>query len=260
MQFGFGAPVSGPLSGPRDLARIASDGEAIGYDYCTLSDHVVIPRELENEIPLFRYRRVSRPRRRRPPRAADRVAFVAAKTSKLRLVTSVMVVPHRPPVLTAKILATIDVLSEGRLTWGIGAGWCQRGVRGDRHRAVRRARRRHRRVRSRRAASCGPTKTPASTASTSSSPTSSSSRARSRSECRSGSAARAGRRCAVPPSSAMPGIRSAPTRRTGSTRWAASSAAMDGCIGHAGCRPQRQGDRARLPRLAARPGGPGAGR
>ena len=53
------------------------------------------------------------------------VAFVAAKTEKLRLVTSVTVVPHRPPVLTAKIIATIDVLSEGRLTWGIGVGWCR---------------------------------------------------------------------------------------------------------------------------------------
>jgi probable F420-dependent oxidoreductase len=53
------------------------------------------------------------------------VAFVAAKTSKLRLVTSVTVVPHRPPVLTAKIISTIDVLSEGRFTWGIGVGWCR---------------------------------------------------------------------------------------------------------------------------------------
>jgi len=125
MQFGFGAPISGPLSGPRDLARIASEGEAMGYDYCTISDHVVIPRELEAKYPYSDTGEF-------PGRAGgDRheqltaVAFVAAKTSKLRLVTSVTVVPHRPPVLTAKILATIDVLSEGRFTWGIGVGWCQ---------------------------------------------------------------------------------------------------------------------------------------
>src|SRR3984957_10930048 len=125
MQWGFGAPVSGPLSGPRDLAQITVVGEAIGYDYCTLSDHVIIPRELEAKYP-------SSDTGESPGRAGgDRheqltaVTFVAAKTSKLRLVTSVMVVPHRPAVLTAKILATIDVLSGGRLTLGIGAGWCR---------------------------------------------------------------------------------------------------------------------------------------
>src|SRR6266853_468197 len=125
MQFGFGAPVSGPLSGPRGLARIVSGGEALGYEYCTISDHVMIPRDLEKKYPYSDTGEF-------PGRAGgDRheqltaVAFVAAKTSKLRLVTSVTVVPHRPPVLTAKILATIDVLSEGRLTWGIGVGWCQ---------------------------------------------------------------------------------------------------------------------------------------
>jgi probable F420-dependent oxidoreductase len=125
MQYGFGAPVSGPLSGPRDLARIASEGEAMGYDYCTISDHVAIPRELEAKYPYSDTGEF-------PGRAGgDRheqltcVAFVAAKTSKLRLVTSVTVVPHRPPVLTAKIISTIDVLSEGRFTWGIGVGWCR---------------------------------------------------------------------------------------------------------------------------------------
>ena len=50
---------------------------------------------------------------------------MAALTSKLRFVMSVMVVPHRPAVLTAKILATIDYLSKGRLTLGIGVGWCR---------------------------------------------------------------------------------------------------------------------------------------
>jgi probable F420-dependent oxidoreductase len=52
-------------------------------------------------------------------------AYIAALTSKLRFVLSVMVVPHRPAVLTAKILATIDYLSKGRLTLGIGVGWCR---------------------------------------------------------------------------------------------------------------------------------------
>jgi probable F420-dependent oxidoreductase len=52
-------------------------------------------------------------------------AYIAALTSKLRFVLSVMVVPHRPAVLTAKILSTIDYLSQGRLTLGIGVGWCR---------------------------------------------------------------------------------------------------------------------------------------
>src|SRR5437867_5536500 len=125
MQFGFGAPISGPLSKPRDLAHIVSQGEKLGYDYCTTSDHAPIPRDMAKQYPNSdtgefpggaggdRHERLTA------------VAFVAAKTAKLRLVTSVTVVPHRPPVLTAKVLATIDVLSEGRLTWGIGVGWCK---------------------------------------------------------------------------------------------------------------------------------------
>src|SRR5580700_11444714 len=123
MQFGFNVPVAGPLSGAKDLARIATEGEAIGYDYCTLSDHVVIPRELEAKYPYSDTGEF-------PGRAGgDRheqltaVAFIAGKTSRLRLVTSVTVVPHRPAVLQAKMLAAIDVLSNGRLTCGIGAGW-----------------------------------------------------------------------------------------------------------------------------------------
>jgi probable F420-dependent oxidoreductase len=51
------------------------------------------------------------------------MAFLAGCTERLRLLASVMVVPHRPAMLTAKMLATIDVLSNGRLILGAGAGW-----------------------------------------------------------------------------------------------------------------------------------------
>jgi probable F420-dependent oxidoreductase len=123
MQFGFGAPVSGPLSTPENLARIAVEGEGIGYDYATISDHVVIPLDIEAHYPYSDTGEF--PGRARGDRHEQLIAaaFVAGKTSRLRLVTSVTVVPHRPAVLQAKMLATIDVLSNGRLTFGIGAGW-----------------------------------------------------------------------------------------------------------------------------------------
>src|SRR5271156_4886010 len=123
MQFGFGAPVSGPLSTPDNLARITAEGEAMGYDYATISDHVVIPRDIEAKYPYSDTGEF--PGRSRGDRHEQltAVAFVAGKTSRLRLVTSVTVVPHPPAGLPAQMLATIDVLSNGRLTFGIGAGW-----------------------------------------------------------------------------------------------------------------------------------------
>ena len=51
------------------------------------------------------------------------MAFIAGVTKRLRLVSSVMILPHRNPVVTAKMLASIDVLSEGRVTVGVGVGW-----------------------------------------------------------------------------------------------------------------------------------------
>ncbi len=123
MQYGFTPPVSGPLSAPDSLARIAADGEAAGYHYATISDHVVIPRDIEARYPYSDTGEF--PGRARGDRHEQltAAAFIAGKTARLRLVTSVTVVPHRPAVLLAKMLSTIDVLSQGRLTFGIGAGW-----------------------------------------------------------------------------------------------------------------------------------------
>jgi alkanesulfonate monooxygenase SsuD/methylene tetrahydromethanopterin reductase-like flavin-dependent oxidoreductase (luciferase family) len=92
MEFGFSPPVSGPLSTPDSLARIAVEGEAIGYDYATISDHVVIPRDIDAKYPYSDTGEF--PGRARGDRHEQltTIAFVAGKTSRLRLVTSVTVV------------------------------------------------------------------------------------------------------------------------------------------------------------------------
>ena len=97
----------------------------LGFDYVTVSDHVMIPTSIASRYPYSDSGEF--PSGAAAPRLEQLTAatFIAAATSKLRIVTSVMVVPHRPAVLTAKILATLDYLSKGRLTLGIGAGWCK---------------------------------------------------------------------------------------------------------------------------------------
>src|SRR5579862_7880453 len=123
MQYGFNLPISGALAAPDAMARIAREGEALGYDYLTVTDHVVLPDLAEPGYPYSEsgaFYSHDTPYRHEQLTCA---AWLAAMTTRLRLVLAVMVVPHRPAVLAAKQLATIDVLSRGRLTVGIGAGW-----------------------------------------------------------------------------------------------------------------------------------------
>src|SRR5215469_7554482 len=125
MQIGFNLPISGPMSPPDSLIRIARQGEALGYDYLTLTDHVVLP---NLRVPGYPYSESGEFFGEGPERRYEQLttaAFVTAKTTRIRLVLAVLVVPHRPAVLAAKLLSTIDVLSGGRLVVGIGAGWLQ---------------------------------------------------------------------------------------------------------------------------------------
>ena len=125
MQIGFNLPISGPMSAPEKLAHIAAEGEAIGYDYLTVTDHIALPRVAAPGYPYSESGEFYSDRPESRHELLTTAAFLAARTSRLRLVTAVMVVPHRPAVLAAKILATIDVLSGGRLVVGIGAGWLE---------------------------------------------------------------------------------------------------------------------------------------
>ncbi|MEI7872089.1 MAG: LLM class F420-dependent oxidoreductase [Alphaproteobacteria bacterium] len=123
MQIGFNLPNSGPLAAVADMTEIAQQGEAMGFDYLTMTDHVVLP---DTKVPGYPYSESGEFYEDAPTARHEQLigmAYVAAKTTRIRLVAAVLVIPHRPAVLAAKMLATLDVLSGGRLVVGIGAGW-----------------------------------------------------------------------------------------------------------------------------------------
>ena len=123
MLIGFNLPLSGPTASPAMLARLAAEGEAIGYDYAAISDHIVEPTDIHARYPYTESGEFPASSRGERHEQLTVIAYLAAKTSRLKFLTSVMVAPHRPAVLTAKMLATIDVMSGGRLIVGVGAGW-----------------------------------------------------------------------------------------------------------------------------------------
>jgi probable F420-dependent oxidoreductase len=125
MQIGFAAPTTGTLIEPDSLRRIITEGEALGFDYATVSDHIMVPRNLDSKYPYTDTGEFPAGTAAAWLEQLTTTAWLAALTTRLRFVMSVMVVPHRPAVLTAKILASIDYLSKGRLTLGIGVGWCR---------------------------------------------------------------------------------------------------------------------------------------
>jgi probable F420-dependent oxidoreductase len=125
MQIGFNLPNSGPMAEPATMARVARLGEELGFDYVTLTDHLALP---DTSVPGYPYSESGAFYSPDPGRRFELLtatAWVAAKTERIRLVLAVLVVPHRPAVLAAKMLSTLDVLSGGRLTVGVGAGWLQ---------------------------------------------------------------------------------------------------------------------------------------
>ena len=123
MEFGFGMPTRGAVATPESLATLAKQGENLGFGIISVSDHVIIPKAIASTYPYNESGSFVSSPSGECMEQLPLLTFLAAVTSTARLLTSVMVVPHRPPVLTAKILATIDVLSKGRLIVGCGVGW-----------------------------------------------------------------------------------------------------------------------------------------
>lgn len=130
MKYGYETLSTGPLASPESIAVLSRHGDALGFELVTVGDHIVVPRTIESQYP---YTESGKPNLEWAHDEDEptglfldqitTISFVAAHTEKTQLMTSVMVVPYRDPVFTAKALATLDVLSDGRLIVGCGVGW-----------------------------------------------------------------------------------------------------------------------------------------
>jgi probable F420-dependent oxidoreductase len=111
------------MATPQSLATLARTGEELGFATLSVSDHIIIPKTIDSTYPYNESGTFAGSPTGECLEQLSLLSYLVGVTSSAKLLTSVMVLPHRPPVLTAKMLATIDVLSNGRLIVGCGVGW-----------------------------------------------------------------------------------------------------------------------------------------
>ena len=121
---GASGPPAAPIADPEFLAGFARHAEAVGCDSLFFADHIVFPATKEAPYPYAESGAYPWDNERMQlPEPLALMAFLAGVTDSLRFGTAVLVLPQRHPMLLAKQLATIDVLSRGRAELGIGTGW-----------------------------------------------------------------------------------------------------------------------------------------
>src|SRR5262244_1307749 len=117
MKFGLHSVNLHSCSYPDAAARLGRAAEVAGFDSLWVADHVVLPDPPSPERPMPPDQRLLDP--------VVSLTFLAAHTSRIRLGTGVIILPQRQAAVLAKQLASLDVLSNGRLIFGLGVGWCE---------------------------------------------------------------------------------------------------------------------------------------
>ncbi len=122
MKLGFSLPTAGAWATPENQLHIARRAEALGYHSLWVFQRLLYALEPKNPYPPAPGPTWPKPFQR----VADPIvtlAYVAGATARIRLGTSVLIMPYYTPILVAKQLATLDIVSGGRLDVGLGIGW-----------------------------------------------------------------------------------------------------------------------------------------
>lgn len=128
MEFGCHLPVFGPSATRANLLTFAREMERLGYDSLWASDHIVVPHTIGSRYPYSATGQFPLPPDATFLEPLTALGMVAGVTERIHLGTTVLVLPHRHPVLAAKALATLDHLSNGRVILGAGVGWMREEI------------------------------------------------------------------------------------------------------------------------------------
>ena len=123
MKVGLMPLFGGETADPDYVARIAKGLEDKGFSSVWVPDHVLIPKVIKSGYPYNKDGSFPVDPKLLGLEPFALLTFIAAHTETIRLGTGVIVLPQRNPTLTAKQAADVDVLSKGRLDFGIGVGW-----------------------------------------------------------------------------------------------------------------------------------------
>jgi probable F420-dependent oxidoreductase len=124
MQFGIIPPVRlGVTADPDWMTAFARHAEACGFESVVLVEHAVVISDYESTYPYAASGKMPLPDDCRIPDPLDLMAYLAAVTDRITLATGVLVVPNHQAVVLAKRIATVDVLSGGRVRMCMGVGW-----------------------------------------------------------------------------------------------------------------------------------------
>ncbi len=151
MKFGMSFANIGPFGEPDGAAELGAICEEAGIESVWTVEHVVVPTGYDSPYPYSPTGKMPGSEDSPIPDPLVWLTWVAAHTERLRLATGILILPQRNPVVLAKEVATLDRLSKGRVTLGVGVGWleeefdalgvpfAERAARTDEHVAVMRA-------------------------------------------------------------------------------------------------------------------------
>jgi probable F420-dependent oxidoreductase len=125
MKFGLMYANAGPFALPEILTHLATTAERTGLESIWAVEHVAIPVGYQSTYPYDPSGKIPAPDQLPLPDPLIALAYAAAVTKTLRLATGILILPQRHPLYVAKEVASLDVLSRGRVILGIGVGWLE---------------------------------------------------------------------------------------------------------------------------------------